>query len=238
MEIRIGITTSFAEQEQRLSYRYVRAVEQAGGIPLIVPILAQEDTVRAVADMLDGLLIPGGPAIIDGLIGRLPEDLSETDPLRLSSDRRIFETIRDAGKPILGICYGMQLMNALAGGTIYADVERQVAGARTHSQKRGATSHPIRLADGSTLRNLLKTDEIDVNTRHIQAVATVGADYRITATAPDGVVEAIENEDGTHLGVQFHPEQMETTMGPLFQHLIACARNQQHAHSVLHHSTA
>lgn len=225
MDVRIGITTSFEEQEQRLHHSYVRAVEDAGGLPVLVPMLNHGEAIRAFATLLDGLLIPGGPAITGGMIGALPEDLAVPDPLRLRSDQQMLDACLAAGKPILGICYGMQLLNATAGGTIYADVERQQPGALVHSQKRGAGTHPVVLEAGSHLRALLGKAEIEVNTRHLQAIATTGAGYRVAATAPDGIVEAIENEDGTVLGLQFHPERMGASMQPLFRHLVATARS-------------
>jgi putative glutamine amidotransferase len=224
MQVFIGITTSFEDESQSLRRDYVRAVEDAGAVPLILPMGESADTVRALARQMDGLIITGGPAITEGLIGTLPEEIAATDTVRSASDRQYLGAMLDAGKPILGICYGMQLLNAHAGGTIYADVERQLDGALVHSHKRDGTTHPLRLTAGTHLRRLLGTDVLDINTRHLQAIADLGNGFRVSATAPDGVIEAIESPDGTILGVQFHPERMGASMQPLFQHLVECAR--------------
>ena len=226
----IGITTSLNKtdsgaREQRLDLAYVRAVERAGGLPLIVPMLATEAAAEAFAGLLQGLVVTGGPAVTAGLVGDLPDDIDETDPDRVASDVRILRAFLDARKPTLGICYGMQLANALRGGTIHADVERDVAGTAVHSRGRGGTVHPASIEPGTRFHDLVGRGSLDVNTRHVQALATAGDGLLVSARAPDGVIEAIESSDGSFLGVQFHPEAMEPPLDVVFEDLVARARD-------------
>lgn len=220
MDVRIGITTSLQDGEQRLEVDYVRAVERAGGIPVIVPMVETNDALAACVRLLHGLVIPGGPAVTEGLIGDLPDDIDRADPTRARSDAAVLRAFLKTRRPILGICYGMQMLNAVHGGTIYGDVEAHVDGSLKHSAQRGGTRHPIEIDTSSTLHSILKRRSVSVNTRHIQAVSRVAEPFRIVARAADGVVEAIENDDGTVLGVQFHPERMGIEMAPLFQNLV------------------
>jgi putative glutamine amidotransferase len=225
----IGITTSLnrtdsGAREQRLDLAYVRAVERAGGLPLIVPMLATDAAAEAFAALLDGLVVTGGPAVVEGLIGDLPDDIDETDPDRTASDVRLLRAFLDARRPTLGICYGMQLGNALRGGTLYADVERQAEGVAVHSRGRGGTEHPVSLVPGTRFRQIVGGDTLTVNTRHVQSIAAAGDGLVVAARAPDGVIEAIESEDGTFVGVQFHPEAMDPPLDALFTDLVERAR--------------
>ena len=219
---RIGITTSYAEGRQSLDISYIRAIEASGGLPLIVPMLQDADAAAAFAELLDGLVITGGPGITQGLIGKLPDDLPPVAQERDSSDRLIFDAM--AQKPVLGICYGMQFINALAGGSIYADVSAQREGSLNHSQGRGEASHAVRIAPDSHLARAIGTDNLSVNSYHIQAVADLGMGLRAVGHGPDGVIEAIESTDGRMIGVQFHPERMLDHTQPLFGDFVArCA---------------
>lgn len=225
---RIGITTSLnrtvrGDLEQRLDHRYVSAVERAGGLPLIAPMVTSDDAARALVDLFDGLVVTGGPAVVDGLVGELPSDIDETEPLRLASDNRLLRAFLDARRPTLGICYGMQLANAIKGGTLYADVERD-RGVEVHSRGRGGTTHPASVLEGSRLAAVVGRTDLEVNTRHVQAIAEPGHGLEVGARAPDGVIEAIETRDGTFIGVQFHPEAMSPPLDEVFRDLINRAR--------------
>ena len=224
MPAHIGITTAHTDGTQRLDRRYTAAIENAGGVPVVLPITASDRTVEETLGRIDGLVVPGGPAVSEGLTGPLPEELDALGPRRAASDRRWIEACWQAGRPILGICYGMQRLNALAGGTIYGDVEAEHEGAQTHSQKRGGTTHPVTLRPSSRLRRWLDAEALTVNTRHLQAIATVGDAFSVAATAPDGVIEAIEHESGRLFGVQFHPERMGDITRPLFRAFLGHAR--------------
>jgi putative glutamine amidotransferase len=226
---RIGITTSLNEGEQRLDRLYVQAIEQAGGLPVIVPILDTEEARDEFVAILDGLVVTGGPAITDGLVGELPDDIATTDPVRVESDKAIIGAFMKSRRPVLGICYGMQMLNALHGGTIYADIERQRSETTIHSEKRGGVDHAVKAAPSSLLGDLLGSQPFTVNTRHIQAVAEVGGGLVASLHAPDGCIEGIEAVGGLVVGVQFHPERMGSRMAPLFEALVERARKKDKA---------
>lgn len=210
----IGITTGYEQHGEAvvsLGRRYICAVERAGGIPVTLAPLQEQRLVERYAHQLDGLIVSGGKDIPPALYGEEP--LPETDPL--AEERPVFEMqlvrlFHEMDKPVLGICYGCQLLNVAFGGTLIQDIPSQVGNGVKHrrqSSQEPHARHVVSIRQGSLLSRILRANEVEIVSSHHQAVKQLGTHLLVTALAPDGVIEAIELEDARFfIGVQWHPE--------------------------------
>jgi putative glutamine amidotransferase len=205
---------------------YVAAVERAGGIPLILPVVRGQDVAERQTECADALLISGGYDIDPLLYGEEPHRALEfvyrdTDIFQL----RTIKTALAKGQPLLAICKGIQLLNVACGGTIYQDLDEIPDSFVKHSQnrKRSCPSHTVVAEEGSVIAELLGTS-FPVNSYHHQAVKDVGRGLKVTSRAMDGVTESLEIEGESFVvGVQWHPEMMMSggdDMLPLFLRLV------------------
>jgi len=201
-----------AERHQ-LSDSYVRAIAQAGGIPVVIPCCEDENLMKALVDRLDGVLLSGGGDVDPALFGqRATGHLGSVTPRRDAAELAIARyVIEETDKPILGICRGIQAMNVAMGGTLYIDLPD--AGKLCHSltmYPRAMVSHSVVIAEDTHLAAAYGSGEQKVNSFHHQAVNAVAPGFLVTAkSADDAVVEAMEMPGERFVvGVQWHPEEL------------------------------
>lgn len=230
----IGVTMSFQEpaSEQGSDYfalyrTYVAAVEMAGGVAVGLP--AQPQAVADVFPILDGLLLSGGGDIAPDLFGqdRHPKT-RQIDRQRDDFELALVREWVGAGRPLLAICRGIQVVNVALGGNLIQDIADQVPHSLVHQRSEGEARHLIRLQPASRLAALMDDDELDVNSYHHQAVQELAPGLKAVAWAADGVVEGVEVPDARFVvGVQWHPERMvpnDTRQLRLFVGLVEAAK--------------
>lgn len=203
MGARIGI----ARRRDALDGACAEAIAAESGEP---SFLGDAGSAEALVARLDALLLPGGPDFLPPSPYPAGVRFSPAAPERLAFDLKLLAAARAAGVPVLGICYGMQLLAVAAGGSLHYHVPVDVPGAREHACADPAARHPVALVAGTRLAALFAEPEIAVNSRHHQAVSHPGRGLRVAARAPDGVIEAIEAdvEQPFVIGVQWHPENL------------------------------
>jgi putative glutamine amidotransferase len=190
-----------------LDARYADAVAEAGGEPALPGALVELPELMRRAD---GLLVPGGPDFLPPPGSHAGVRFDAIDPRQHAADRAALAAAAARGIPVLGICYGMQLLALERGGALHFHLPADLPAAALHQRAGGDARHALSVEPGSLLARLLGATRAEVNSSHHQAVSNPGPTLRISARAADGVVEAVEDPAADFcLGVQWHPERMD-----------------------------
>lgn len=225
----IGISAGYQDLKNTVRDEYANAVTKAGGIPVIIPLAADDKMATEYMEALDGFILSGGEDIQPAYYGEEVLNASvECNAIRDSSDFRLLKAALAEKIPILAICRGEQLANIYFGGNLYQDLPSQTAGEIVHSQTAGRNvpQHSVSIRPGSRLHELLGVDSVAVNSFHHQAVKVLGDGLELSATAPDGVIEGFEGPG--IMCLQFHPEAFvsagDDSFLPIFEDLVAKAK--------------
>jgi putative glutamine amidotransferase len=220
-----------------MSQRYFLAATAVGAVPWMIPLLDDDlATLEEIYDRLDGILLPGGVDMDPCTFGeaKLPA-CGQIDPARDRVEMQLARWAADEGKPVLGLCRGLQVINVALGGTLYQDLRTQKPDAIKHDYfptpgtgyGRDYRAHEVTLAGGSRLREALGRAVVPVNSMHHQGIRDLAAPLTAVATAPDGLIEGVEaGGDQFLVGVQWHPEVFEMTDPParqLFRNFVDAA---------------
>ncbi len=207
----VGITLGDGRPgRHELREDYLRSVEQAGGVPVLLPPVAPEQAAHLL-ERLDGVLLSGGGDLDPSLYGQKPHRrLGRVDRRRDDFELALAREALERDLPILAICRGPQLLNVATGGTLLQDIPSELEGAGEHDAPGGRRrrSHVVELLPYTRLRAILGRDTVAVNSFHHQAVDRLGSGLCAAGRCPeDGVVEALEAVDHRFVvAVQWHPE--------------------------------
>ena len=212
----IGMNADFRAAKQDspafsyVSAGYFDAITEVGGIPIVIPPLADEADLRSLLDRLDGVVMVGGGDLDprrDGFM--LHPTVRMLDARRETFDRTLMEMVGERRMPLFGIGVGLQLLNVSQGGNLFLHLPEDMPDALPHKDPLDtAHRHGLELTPDSLMERVYGDGELRVNSMHHMAIDEVAPGFEVTARCPDGVVEAIEStmEDWFAFGTQFHPE--------------------------------
>jgi putative glutamine amidotransferase len=202
---------------------YIESLKRAGAVPVLIP--PQPENAADLAETLDGILLAGGDDCDPSEYGEEKHPSCETmDPRRQKNDLGLARLARERGIPTLGICLGVQVMNVAAGGTLIQDITSDIDHASEPSDRH---RHDVHIDAATKLGRILGDQEFNVNSSHHQAIGRVADGLRVTAKAPDGIVEGLEDPSHPfYVGVQWHPEDMpgESSASAIFGAFVEAAR--------------
>jgi putative glutamine amidotransferase len=233
----IGLTMRLELETDRfyLGRDYSEALEALGAIPYHISLIPNESYISEIVSNVDGILLPGSDTDVDPLIfGEEPRpNLKKIIPEKENTDLMILAEAEKLNKSVLGICFGMQVLNVSRGGTLFQDIETDFENPVKHEQGKplARNSHRIEFADESLISRLITNrGDVRVNSHHHQAIGRVGRNLKSTAWAKDGVVECIEDTraDRFVLGVQWHPElswKTDALSRNIFESFITACKN-------------
>lgn len=225
---RIGVTTRLETDTNRfyLGKDYTEALVGTGAVPVMIPLIPESKYLSELVADLDGILLPGSDTDVDPhrfgeephpAIKRILDVKDETDLLILTEAQK-------RNLPVLGICFGMQVMNVFRGGSLYQDISSQIENSIKHEQgiPLARNSHHIEIVNGSLMSSIAEENKIKVNSHHHQSIKVLGKNLFASSHAIDGVIESIESDknDEFFFGVQWHPElswSSDATSRKIFQ---------------------
>jgi putative glutamine amidotransferase len=235
----IGITVSHRKSEQGYTFlgvpeSYAQALSLAGACPVLIPLGLPESTLRDLLSRMDGLLLSGGGDVDPDRYGGENHPLIES--VDNDRDRVEIQLLNDTirrGLPFLGICRGIQVINIALGGDLYADISDQRSGALNHDNFPGHAldflAHPVEIEPASRLAQIVGGTALNVNSMHHQGIHHLAPNVNAVASAPDGIVEALELPGYPFgLAVQWHPECLVSfpEMAAIFQAFVGAAQSE------------
>lgn len=210
----VGVTPTQDEKTGRITVNqdYLDSLFRAGAAPVLLPLTEDEAVLEEILSRVDGLLLSGGDDVCPALYGE--KTLPCCGPIAALRDKAEFTLCRLAlrrNMPILAICRGLQVLSCCLGGSLYQDIAAQ-AGSRVIHSRHDLPADPVHeaaVSPGSRLQAITGLSVLQVNSRHHQAVKALGAGLTVSATAPDGIIEAAEMPHMKFVvGVQWHPESL------------------------------